>query len=199
MDQQSIEQTQWILVWFFFSFKKCFPGCRYGVFVCICGLLATITYSSLTVSILHSLGIKMGLQGSCYLFLPLHLAFLQLCKLHCFNFMQDVVFCFGYIRSKFKSESLLDFFWSGADESIYVFYLAFKVKLYLNFVCVCICVLIKGKPESQTPWSFWVFQSWAADEILICMPAETTHSIHQPTGWSKVKLIGIRHEGEFNY
>ncbi len=36
-----------------------------------------------------------GPQRKPFPFYSLHLPFVQLCKLHCFNFMQEVVRCFG--------------------------------------------------------------------------------------------------------
>lgn len=160
----------------------------------VCFLHTAGISGSLTVTLTHSRGIKQKPPRQLLPFFSLHLPFLQLCKLQHFNFMQDVVWCFGCIWGKFKR----DCFWFSSDQGLVGVFRSFTMHLKSNYILI-LCVVLCFHKGKSVDLCFWTFQLWYRDEILICMPSETTHSIHQPTGWSEVKLIGIRHEGEFNY
>lgn len=57
-----------------------------------------VTLDSLSVFLFISLSFSCDDKGPLRQLLPffsLHLPFVQLCKPHCFNFMQEVVWCFG--------------------------------------------------------------------------------------------------------
>lgn len=116
-----------------------------------------------------------GLWGSYYLFSSLHLPFVQLCRPHCFNFMQEVVLLF-WLNQKciqkwkaFRFSGLevtavfmlsKHFYQSNIDFTFPVFLLS-HVNTQMRIGC--------RAEMNQTFWCSAMFHSWTGDKIHICM------------------------------